>query len=212
MTRSRSLLPELLVCLLGLAACGCGGRGERSQPQISERPPEATLPPTPSFDADAVGSRPGIRSGDLPLGEEPVDMSRYREPEAVDEPELGYVDPAVLEDVYFEFDSYGLTSATREALTRIGAWMLANPRAVLVIEGHCDARGTAAYNLVLGEKRALSVREFLAAMRIAPGRLTTVSFGEERPAEQGRGEAVWSRNRRAHFRVAQAQGSPSDET
>ncbi len=201
-----------LACLLGIVSLGCGGRGDRADPQVGQRPPEASPTPAPVFDTEGSEGRGGIRSGDLPLGETPVDYSRYREPAStsgedptLDDPSLdpmGGGDASVLRDVFFEFDSYGLSAATRQVLTGIGAWMLANPRAMLVIEGHCDSRGTAAYNLVLGEKRALAVREFLAAMRIAPDRLATVSFGEERPAVPGRGEEVWKQNRRAHFRVA----------
>ncbi|MBP2683653.1 MAG: peptidoglycan-associated lipoprotein, partial [Deltaproteobacteria bacterium] len=73
------------------------------------------------------------------------------------------------------------------------------PRAKLLIEGHCDERGTAEYNLALGERRAVAVMNYLVSLGVPKGNLSTISFGEERPLDPGHDEGAWARNRRAHF-------------
>lgn len=80
-------------------------------------------------------------------------------------------------------------------------WLRSNFDVAITIEGHCDERGTNAYNLALGERRAESVKTFLAGLGIDQSRLATISYGEERPLDPGHGETSWSRNRRAHFSI-----------
>ncbi len=105
------------------------------------------------------------------------------------------------EDVSFDFDSAALSFQAQELLKRKADWMRANPHATVSIEGHCDERGTTAYNLALGERRAESVSGFLADMGIAASRMTTISYGEEKPVDTARNEEAWAKNRRAHFEV-----------
>jgi peptidoglycan-associated lipoprotein len=106
-------------------------------------------------------------------------------------PELG--------DVFFDFDRYAIRPDGARTLDASVAWLKANPAALVLIEGHCDERGTNAYNLVLGERRAKAAAEYLVARGVAAGRIATISYGEERPTCSERSEACWSRNRRAHF-------------
>jgi peptidoglycan-associated lipoprotein len=103
------------------------------------------------------------------------------------------------EDVYFEFDSIRLSPEAQEILTKKAAWLRKNPRATVTIEGHCDDRGTNEYNLALGEGRAQSARAFLVDLGIKDSRLTTISYGEERPIATGQNEEDWAKNRRVHF-------------
>lgn len=103
------------------------------------------------------------------------------------------------EDVYFNYDSSELDGAAMEVLRAKAGWLKINQWAEIVIEGHCDERGTAEYNLALGERRAESARKFLSTSGIAGDRLNTVSYGEERPVVTGHDESAWSKNRRAHF-------------
>ena len=105
------------------------------------------------------------------------------------------------EDIFFEFDKATLTPEARETLTKNGGWLRTNPDVVITIEGHCDERGTNGYNLALGDRRAESVKIFLADLGVDRSRLATVSFGEERPLDRGQGEAAWAQNRRAHFLI-----------
>lgn len=103
------------------------------------------------------------------------------------------------EDVYFDFDKSTLTAEARDTLMRKAQWLRANTGVRLTIEGHCDERGTSEYNLALGDRRAEAARIFLVDLGIDPARLTTVSYGEERPADPGHNEQAWAKNRRAHF-------------
>ncbi len=103
------------------------------------------------------------------------------------------------EDIYFEFDSIRLSPSAQEILNQKAIWMRANPSANVTIEGHCDNRGTNEYNLALGEGRAQSVKAFLVDLGIDSSRLTTISYGEERPLSSDQSEEGWARNRRAHF-------------
>lgn len=105
----------------------------------------------------------------------------------------------VNEDVHFAFDSSFLDAEAERILAQKAAWLQANADASVQIEGHCDERGTSAYNLALGERRANAVQEYLAVLGIGPDRLSTISYGEEQPLDPGHDEAAWSRNRRAHF-------------
>jgi peptidoglycan-associated lipoprotein len=101
--------------------------------------------------------------------------------------------------IYFEFDSAALTPSAVAVLKDKAAWLKNEPLASVLIEGHCDERGTNEYNLALGERRAQSAKTFLVNMGIAPSRLSTVSYGEERPIDSGHNEAAWAKNRRAQF-------------
>jgi len=106
-----------------------------------------------------------------------------------------------LKNIYYEFDQYELTDSAIDQLQQNGNWLLQNPSVKVIIEGHCDERGTEEYNIALGERRANSAREFLIRMGVDPSRMTTVSYGESRPARNEANEIAWSMNRRAHFRV-----------
>jgi peptidoglycan-associated lipoprotein len=107
------------------------------------------------------------------------------------------------DDVQFEFDSAKLSMEAQDILRRKAEWLKENPRAKIIIEGHCDERGTNEYNLALGDRRAFSSKSFLVDLGIAASRLTTVSYGEERPLDPGAGEDAWAKNRRAHFVIKQ---------
>lgn len=102
-------------------------------------------------------------------------------------------------NVYFGFDSSELSEEARAILEEKAAWLSENIDAAISIEGHCDERGTTEYNLALGERRAESVKSFLVALGIDGSRISTISYGEERPAVEGSGDDVWSKNRRAEF-------------
>lgn len=103
------------------------------------------------------------------------------------------------DDVYFEFDSAALSMEAQGVLKDKAQWLSDNPEAATTIEGHCDERGTNAYNMALGDRRATSAKNFLVNMGVAETRLSTVSFGEEKPVDPGHAEDAWAKNRRAHF-------------
>jgi peptidoglycan-associated lipoprotein len=102
-------------------------------------------------------------------------------------------------NIYFEFDKSTLTPMAQDTLMRHAAWLRENPDATVTIEGHCDDRGTNEYNLALGDRRADSAKAFLVDLGIASSRLTTISYGEERPLCMQQTEECWAKNRRGHF-------------
>ena len=105
------------------------------------------------------------------------------------------------EDIYFDFDKSNLLMLAQDVLRRKAEWLWSNPEISVIIEGHCDERGTNEYNLALGDRRAESARSFLVDLGIASSRLTTISYGEERPVDPGHNEEAWAKNRRAHFTI-----------
>jgi peptidoglycan-associated lipoprotein len=107
-----------------------------------------------------------------------------------------------LSTIYFEYNSFELTSEGKSLLQHNAEYMKQNPNIRALIEGHCDERGTEEYNQALGERRALSAREYLIGLGISSARIDIISYGELRPAVEGSGEAAWSRNRRAEFKIA----------
>ena len=106
--------------------------------------------------------------------------------------------------VFFGFDKFNLKADARKTLEKQAAWMKANPSVTVTVEGHADERGTREYNLALGERRANSVKDYLAALGVNPARMKTISYGKERPVASGSNEAAWGQNRRGVTKVTGA--------
>lgn len=105
------------------------------------------------------------------------------------------------ETIYFDFDKYSLRNDARDALDHNFNVLRDNPSLRIVIEGHCDERGTDEYNLALGEKRAKAARDYLIRLGIDESRVTIISYGEERPVAMGHDESAWKLNRRGEFEL-----------
>ncbi len=103
--------------------------------------------------------------------------------------------------VHFAYDQYKLTPEVLDIMAENAEQLRNHPRSVILIEGHCDERGTEEYNLALGEKRAREVREYLLKYGIDSERISIISYGESLPSDYGRGEQAWAKNRRAEFAV-----------
>ena len=103
------------------------------------------------------------------------------------------------EDVLFEFDQFVLSDSAKAVLNKKAKWLKDHPNSKALIEGHCDERGSTEYNLALGQKRAEAAMQYILALGINPSRVSTISFGKEKPADPGHNEAAWAKNRRAHF-------------
>lgn len=110
-----------------------------------------------------------------------------------------YKEEELLKDIYFDYDQYDIRLDAKPILEGIAAWLSKNPKIKLLIEGHCDERGTNEYNIALGDRRAKSARDFLVALGISPDRIEMISYGEEKPVCTEHLEECWSKNRRAHF-------------
>lgn len=104
-------------------------------------------------------------------------------------------------DIHFDYDSSAILDSEIADLEKKAEWLKNNPDIPVTIEGHCDERGTTEYNLALGDRRAARIKAFLVGLGIDAARLTTLSYGEEKPVDKGYNEAAWARNRRVHFDI-----------
>lgn len=141
----------------------------------------------------------GLGPGGIPLSESPE--GPFSEPE-------NYPDPAakeIFKDVHFDYNKSNIRASERPILEGIAGYMKEHPQLQIKVEGHCDDRGSNEYNLALGERRALSIRSYLANLGIAPESIYTISYGEERPVCTESTESCWARNRRGHFLLSVAQ-------
>jgi peptidoglycan-associated lipoprotein len=103
------------------------------------------------------------------------------------------------EDIHFEYDKSRLVSDAQDNLRAKAKWLMAHPDVSAIIEGHCDERGTNEYNMALGDRRAGSAKSFLVDTGVVDSRLTTISYGEEKPVDPESNEEAWAKNRRVHF-------------
>ena len=108
-----------------------------------------------------------------------------------------YLQNEIGDRVYFDTDKYNITSAAAFVLESQANWLKSTPGFQLIVEGHCDERGTREYNLALGEKRAQAVKNYLIGLGVNPDRVSTISYGKERPAVVGSNDGAWAQNRRS---------------
>ncbi|MBI1734065.1 MAG: peptidoglycan-associated lipoprotein Pal [Candidatus Rokubacteria bacterium] len=112
-----------------------------------------------------------------------------------------FVSTPNLRDVFFDFDKYDIRPEDAKTLDSNAQWLKSNPNQLVLIEGHCDERGTNEYNLALGERRAKAAMNYLVSQGVQASRITIISYGEERPTCSDKNESCWAKNRRAHFLV-----------
>jgi peptidoglycan-associated lipoprotein len=105
---------------------------------------------------------------------------------------------SLLKDIHFDFDKYDIRPGDMTILRENAALLKKYPKVKIQIEGHCDEKGTVEYNLALGERRATSTKNYLVSLGISADRLSTISYGKERPLDPGHNEDAWTKNRRAH--------------
>lgn len=159
------------------------------------------------------GQEPPATEPDVPETE-PAPETRP-EPQPAEPPEAGDWDAAetsgdvltpdrinemdVLRPVYFDYDRSEIRPDQRPVLQQNATWLRQNPTVRILVEGHCDERGTREYNQALGNRRAAATRDYLVSLGVSQDRIEIISYGEERPIAQGNDEAAWARNRRAQF-------------
>jgi len=132
------------------------------------------------------------------LEDQRLQEERLRE-EAVAARERAEKEAFVNELIHFEYDKSRLLPEAKAILKNKAKWLLANPTVNVIIEGHCDDRGTNEYNMALGDRRAQSAKSYLVDLGVPSRRLTTISYGEEKPLAFGQNESAWAKNRRAQF-------------
>ena len=121
------------------------------------------------------------------------------EPEEAAETGGKFLPVPELDDVFFDLDQSLLTEEAQKILQKNAEWLRSHPQLRILIEGHCDERGTVEYNLALGERRAQSAKDYLANLGISSDRISIISYGKEKPFVVGHSEEAWAQNRRAHF-------------
>jgi peptidoglycan-associated lipoprotein len=168
------------VALVGLAAAllsACASHPKPPpRPIAASGPPPAAQAPSASYAAPAS---PGVQSTVLPGSTQDFVIN-------------------IGDRVYFDYDRSDLRDDARPVLSAQAGWLQRYPDVTVRIEGNCDERGTREYNFALGERRASAVKQFLVEHGVGPARITTVSYGKERPIDPGSGETAWSHNRNAH--------------
>ena len=166
-----SLITVSVILLLGfmMMVSGCGSKKEVMKEVVSTTPP----PPIISAEEEAMFE--------------------------VTPPEFDIEKATRLATIYFDFDKYNLLPEAETVLNYNGKIMRENPSVRIQIEGHCDERGTIEYNLALGEKRAQAARDYLGNYGISSSRISIISYGEERPVDDGHDEEAWAKNRRDEF-------------
>ena len=149
---------------------------------------------------DKNPSEERLGSGTM-LAKEDPSGSAGRQMDEISRAEQAASAAAGLRDVFFGYDSWVISEEGRQSLSHDAEWMKSNPNALVKVEGHCDERGTGAYNFVLGEKRAKAARNYLVELGVAANRLSVVSYGKERPSCNEHGESCYQQNRRGRILI-----------
>ena len=177
----------------GFSAPGEGGMGTRATPDRGSGGAGS-----PSSFPPLTGTGNAGNAGDIVVAKAEPSEAISRQTEQIQQEQLATA-LAGLNDVFFAYDSWKLTDEAKVALEQDAAWLKANATKAMIIEGYCDERGTVAYNLVLGERRAKAAQNYLIELGVEPSRLTTVSYGKERPFCNAHEETCYQQNRRAHL-------------
>jgi peptidoglycan-associated lipoprotein len=184
----------ILLSLITIAAVSC--RPRRPLPPPQPAPPVETAPaPEPTVPVPSPE-----RDFPPPPAEDPDVLS-----EDINEANRVARERGWIRDAFFAFDAATLDSDAQEALQQSATWLRSHPEFRIRIEGHCDERGTEQYNLALGDRRAETAAAYLATLGVDRSRIETVSYGDQRPFEEGSDESAWAQNRRAHLVLAGRQ-------
>jgi peptidoglycan-associated lipoprotein len=181
----------VVLLTFGLILAGCASKKvvQPEQPAAEAQKQPTVTPKQPGETKPQAGPSENITEKQLAGVETKEEAPKYRE------------EKGVFEDVHFDFDKYEIQEKAKPVLQKIASWLLKNPAAKILIEGHCDSRGTSEYNLALGDRRARAARDYLVALGIPSGKIEMISYGKENPICTEETEECWAKNRRAHFVV-----------
>jgi peptidoglycan-associated lipoprotein len=176
--------------LAGLMITGCARRPATTAASAATPAPAAAPSPAPAPSApSAAAPAPPAPAAAAAPAQAPRPVPKE------------FMAVAALKEVYFDFDKYDIRSEDAKTLDANATWLKSNGDNLVLIEGHCDERGTNEYNLALGERRAKATMNYLVSQGIQANRITIISYGEERPVCTEKTEACWAKNRRANFLV-----------
>lgn len=203
-THSRMAGLAAAVGLLLVIAAGCSSKAIQTASDSSTEPGVAKAQAEPRVsEQDLLGKSPSVPG--QKRGSEEIQVAKVAPSDAgrrhAEDIRREQVATAIagLKDIFFGFDSWNISDEAKHALEVDAQWLQSNPEKIITIEGHCDERGTQAYNLVLGEKRAKAVRNYLVELGVGTGRLTVTSYGKERPFCKDPDETCYQQNRRGHM-------------
>jgi len=198
----KSLSIFVLILCLGLIVAGCPKKTVvKEEPSVKKGEEAAMAEREKAAKLEAEKAAKEAKERELAkMKEEEAKKAFEKSLEAKKEPGIeGEVfESKLLKDVHFDFDKYDIRSGDAETLKGNAALLMKYPKVKIQIEGHCDERGTVEYNLALGERRANSTKKYLLSLGITADRISTISYGKERPLDPGHNEEAWAKNRRAH--------------
>jgi peptidoglycan-associated lipoprotein len=176
-------MKKILVVLILVLAIGC--QKKYTKPSVEEAPP----------------SEPSVQEEVMQPEETKIEEMDIAKEEPVTEMDMSLAEKAqsVFNDVLFDFDKYDIKPEARPTLNAIASLLSDESSAKIIIEGHCDDRGTNEYNLALGERRAKAAKNYLVSRGVSPARMDVVTYGEEKPLCTAQNNTCWQSNRRAHF-------------
>ena len=184
-------LTSLVIVLIVLVPACKTRKTPQPMPTVENTAPEIPPPPPP----------PATTTVEEPKDFVAPEPTEEIVPSDIDELNKWAQSKGYVRDAFFNYDEATLDDAAQTALTASANWLKGKDGAGynLLIEGHCDERGTEQYNLALGDRRANTAKDYLVTLGVDAGRIRTVSYGEERPFEEGHDDSSWSQNRRAHL-------------
>jgi peptidoglycan-associated lipoprotein len=182
----KSLIITIFILCFGLIMIGC--------------PQKTVVKEEPSVKKEEAAKTEAERAKEAEAqGKEKFEKSLVAEKTPGIEGEV--FESSLLKDIHFDFDRYDIRPGDADILKENAALLKKYPNVKIQIEGHCDERGTVEYNLALGERRATSAKNYLVSLGVAPARISTISYGEEKPIDPRHNEEAWAKNRRAHTLV-----------
>jgi len=176
-------MKKIFIVLLIVVAFGCAKKQIKTTEEPAAKDKRAT--------EETVGTKKEVVEDKLYTAKKEGDIASETDKITAEE--------AISRDVLFDYDQYEIRTDARPILDSVAAWMNSHKGVSITIEGHCDERGTNEYNLALGEKRAKAAREYLSLLGVSSGRISLMTYGEEKPVCTQSNEECWQKNRRAHF-------------
>jgi len=186
---------SIIILMLGLIGFGCSSKKVALAPEAAGKQDSISQAQPKSYETQKAGegstkteqkdalSKPEIESRDLLLRSKRM--------------------PEILTDIYFEFDRYDIKEDAKPILKSVAGHLIKNTEYKILIEGHCDERGTNEYNLALGERRSQSVKKYILSLGVVSPRMEVISYGKEKPVCMEKTEDCWQKNRRVHFVVGE---------
>ena len=206
----KSIVFIVLVLCFGLVIFGCSTKKQAVKPSSEQAAASAADKEKARLEAEqkAEKEREAAR-----IKEEEAKKEQARKEQEKKELEQSLVakktpgiegevfESSLLKDIHFDFDKYDVLPGDGDILKNTAALLMKYPSVKIQVEGHCDERGTSEYNLALGERRASSAKKYLVSLGVPEGRISTISYGKEKPVDAGHTEEAWTKNRRDHFIV-----------